>query len=106
MKTIVTAALAALTLGGAALATATPAAAYGWHGGYRGGGWGPGAAIGAGLAGLFVGAAIADHPHYGYGYGYGNGYGYGYPGAYYGGCRSVVRWNPYWGGYQRVRACY
>ena len=100
MRKILTGALAALTLGGAAVATATPAAAYGWHGGYRGG-WGPGAAIGAGLAGLVVGAAIADHPHYGYGYP-----GPYYAPGYYGGCRSVVRWDPYWGGYQRVRACY
>ena len=49
-----------------------------------------------------AGAAIGDHPHYAYGY--------GYPAPYYGpgyyGCRSIVRWNPYWGGYQRVRACY
>ena len=107
MNKILTGALAALTLGGAVAATASPAAAQPWHGGYGHsgygrGGWGAGAAVGAGLAGLAIGAAIADHPHYGYGYGYAAPY-YG-PGYY--GCRSVVRWNPYWGGYQRVRACY
>jgi hypothetical protein len=97
MKKIITTALAALTVAGAAAATATPAAAAPWgHGGYYHGGgyrgWGPGAAVGAGLLGFAVGAAIADQPH---------GYGYG---PY--GCPVVTRWNPYWGGYQRVRACY
>ena len=104
MKKVLTGALAALTLAGVA---ATPAAAQpfrGYHsgwGGYRG--WGPGAAVGAGLVGLAVGATLAaDHPSYGYGY--------GYPAPYYGpgyyGCRTHLRWNPTWGGYQRVRACY
>jgi hypothetical protein len=96
MKTIITTALAALTVAGAASASASPAAAAPWnhggysHGGYRG--WGPGAAVGAGLLGLAVGAAIADQPH---------DYGYGPFG-----CPVVTRWNPYWGGYERVRACY
>ena len=113
MKKILTAALAALTLGGAAIATATPADARpygGWHGGY-GHGWhgggGAGWAIGAGLAGLVVGAALADRPHYAYGPGY-----YG-PGAYYDGpppaygvCYAPRRvWDPYYGGWvvQNVR---
>ena len=105
MKKVLTGALAALTLVGAGVATATPASAQPWHGyhggwGYRGGyrGWGPGAAVGAGLVGLAVGASLAPH----YGYGYGAPY-YG-PGYY--GCGARLRWNPYWGGYQRVRACY
>ena len=104
MKKLVAGALTALTLAGGSVAIATPAAAESWHGGYyrHGGGWGPGAAVGAGLLGFAVGAAIADHPHYGYGYRpyYGAGYGPDY------GCRTAVRWNPYWGDYQRVRACY
>ena len=116
MKKVLTGALAALTLVGAAAATVTPAAAQPWRGGYHGGyggyrggygyrgGWGPGAAVGAGILGLAVGASLA-HPAYGYGYGYGA------PGPYYGGygyygCRTHLRWNPYWGGYERVRACY
>ena len=111
MKKIVTGALAALSLVGAAAGTATPAAAQpwhggyyhggygGWHGGYRG--WGPGAAVGAGLVGLAVGASLAapgyGAPYYGGGY-YAPAYGYGY------GCRIVGRWGPW--GYHRVRACY
>ncbi len=98
MKKILTAALAALTLGGAAMATATPAAAYP-HGGWRGDD--AGLAIGAGLAGLVVGAALADRPNY---YSYGPGYGYG-PGPYYGPaypaygvCYAPRRvWDPYMG---------
>lgn len=101
IKKALTAAAIALTLGGAAVATATPAAAYGWHGGYgggwhRGGGWGPGAAVGAGILGLAVGASLAG-PHYGPGPGY---YGYGGP------CYSHLRWDPYVGHYVRVGGCY
>ena len=109
MKTIATGALAALTLAGALTATtALPAAAeehHGGHGGghygghyegyrgYRGGWHGDGAA--AALIGLGVGAAIA-----------GGGY-YAYPPAYYAPpCHFEMRWNPYWGGYERVRVCY
>ena len=106
MKKLAAGALTALTVAGGTVATATPAAAQPWRGGgYHHGGWGPGAAIGAGLVGLAVGAAIADHPHYGYGYGPHYGYGPYYGPGYYG-CRTAVRWNPYWGGYERVRACY
>lgn len=103
MKRIAAGALAALTLAGGALASATPAAAQPWHGPHRGG-WGPGVAVGAGLLGLAVGAALVDHPHQAYGYGpyYAPAY-YG-PGEY--GCRTVMRWNPYWGDYQPARACY
>ncbi|QUD87504.1 hypothetical protein [Phenylobacterium montanum] len=117
MKKILTAALAALTLGGAAVATATPASAHPWGGGWHGGGWhgggwhgggwhdgwrgdDAGLALGAGLAGLFVGATLADHPHY-----YGPGYYYGPPPAY-GVCWAPRRvWDPYYGGWivQNVR---
>ena len=105
MKQFVAGTLAVLAIASGAVATATPAAAQPWRGGYHHGGGGIGPAIGAGLLGLAVGAAIADHPHYGYGYGPGY-VGPGYYGQAYYGCRTAVRWNPYWGGYQRVRACY
>lgn len=112
MKKLVTGALAALTLGGAVAAGAVPttAAAQPWHGGgyWHGGwgyrGWGPGAAVGAGLLGFAVGATLAS-PHYYYApppaYYVGPAY-YGY----YGGCRSHWRWDPYAGRYVRVGACW
>ncbi|MGC1305272.1 MAG: hypothetical protein WA840_23120, partial [Caulobacteraceae bacterium] len=59
---------------------------------------GAGAAIGAGIVGLAVGAAIADHPHYAYGPGY---YGYGYAP-----CGAHLRWDPYLGRYVRAGYCY
>jgi hypothetical protein len=111
MRKILTAALAALTVGGAVAATTTPADAapfYG-HGGYYGHGYGygrgygPGLAVGAGLLGLAVGASLAG-PHY-----------YGPPPAYYagpayygyyGGCRVHYRWDPYAGRYFPVERCY
>lgn len=82
---------------------------------------GTGIAIGAGLLGLGVGAAIAsDHPHHHY---YDDGY-YAPPPppapvAYYAPpppppaysyeyvqrCRVIERWNPYWGQYQQVKRC-
>jgi hypothetical protein len=111
MRKILTAGLAALTLGGSVAATAVPADAAGWHGGggfhgggghWRGGGgWGWG--VGAGLLGLAAGAAIADsyHPYYGGYYG-GPGYypGPGYYGYGYAGCVGRHRvWDPYVGGY-------
>jgi hypothetical protein len=71
MNKIVTGALAALTLGGAIAATTVPAEAQPFRGGYsHGGGYGyrgpgVGAAVGAGILGLAVGAAIA-HPAYAY----------------------------------------
>jgi opacity protein-like surface antigen len=114
MRKILTAAMAALTLGGAVAATAVPAQAEphwhgggGWHGGWHGGGWrgddDAGLAIAAGVLGLAAGAAIAsDHPHY-----YGGYYGrpaYYAPDPYYDGgyetCVSHRRvWDPYYGGY-------
>ena len=102
MKRIAAGARAALTLAGGALAYASPAAAQPWRG-YHHGGWGPGAAVGAGLLGLAVGAAIVDHPRP---YGYGPYYAPAYDGPGYYGCRTTMRWNPYWGDYQPVRACY
>lgn len=115
MKKILTGALAAATLAGAlSAATAVPAAAdehhgwrgggwhegyRGWRGGYRDGWRGDGAA--AALLGLAAGAAIAGGGAYYGGY-------YAEPPAYYYAprCRVEMRWNPYWGGYDRVRVCY
>lgn len=119
MRKILTAALAALSLGGALAATASPAAAqpYRWGGhGYYGGYYGhhhddvAGPAIAAGVLGLAVGATLANSgnhyyaPSYGYGYGYAPAYSYGYAPGYYGysygpayceGGRWV--WDPYIG---------
>lgn len=119
MRKILTGAMAALTLGGGIAATAVPAQAEGWRGGgghHDGGGWrggGAGPAIFAGVAGLAIGAALADS-HRGYGYGYGPAY-YGYyDGPYdydygYRTCFGRTRvWDPYVGAYviQRTRyAC-
>lgn len=77
MRKSLAAAMAALTFGGAIAASAVPAQARD-HGG-RGGGWrggydrdhrrnNDGAAIVAGIAGLAIGAALADGGH-GYAYG-------------------------------------
>ena len=97
----------------------------GWHGGggwgYRGGyygGWGrhdyAGPALVAGLAGLAIGASLAQ-PRYYYGpaYGYVDYYGppppYYVGPSYYGryeGCRRQWVWIPRWRTYQLVRACY
>src|SRR4051794_33069241 len=94
MRKALTAAMAALTLGGAVCATATSAEAqhyrggYGYHGGgYHGGGRyyrhdNGGAAVAAGVVGLALGAALAsnhngyyDHSYYAPSYAYG----YDYP---------------------------
>ena len=107
MRKILTAALAALTIGGAVTATATTADAapfggghFGYHGGY-GRGYGPGLAVGAGLLGLAVGASLAQ-PAYGYGPGYygGPAYAYGAP------CRVHYRFDPYTGRSFPVERCY
>ncbi len=109
MKKALTAAVAAITLGGALAAVAAPAQAQHWRGGYRGGYYGyhhhgdAGPAIAAGVLGLALGAAIAsnghgyyyDRPYYGGGY-YDYGY-YGPPRVCYA-TRWV--WDPYIG--QRV----
>ncbi|HUI14676.1 MAG TPA: BA14K family protein [Xanthobacteraceae bacterium] len=65
------------------LATASPAAAWGWHRGWHGGGWGWGGAVAAGVIGGAVAAATSPLWAPGYydydpGYAYGPGYGYGY----------------------------
>ncbi len=120
LNKILTGAMAALTLGGAALTTATPAAAQHWGGGYRGGGYyhggydrdyhrgyGGGAVLGAGILGLAVGAAVAGHPYRSYyaapppAYYYGPSY---Y--SYYGGCHTSYRWDPYYRNYVPVERCY
>ena len=79
---------------------------YRGYGGYRHGGH-AGTAIVAGVAGLALGAALADGPRYGgyYGgppraYGYGGGYGGGYyePRPYYAPhCWTRFQWDPYYG---------
>jgi hypothetical protein len=88
MKKVLTAALAALTLGGAVATAAAPADARPYDGHYYGGGHyyrhdNGGAAVAAGVVGLALGAALASnaHPYY-YDRGY---YDRGYYGpAYYG----------------------
>jgi hypothetical protein len=118
MKKYLTAALAALTLGGSIVAGAAPASAEpghwgggyhggyhgGWGGGYRGGYRGPGygGVLAAGVLGLGLGAVIGGQ-HYYYApppaYYAGPSY-YGY----YGGCRHVWSWDGY--RYVPVRECY
>ncbi|MBS0361133.1 MAG: hypothetical protein JSR98_07110 [Proteobacteria bacterium] len=109
MRKALTAALAALTLGGAVSATAVTGAdarpyyhgGYGGYGGYHHGGNG-GAALVAGVAGLAIGAALAsDHPHYYRGYYGAPAYYYDAPAPYYYGpatCYSTRWvWDPYIG---------
>src|SRR3569833_4412557 len=98
MRKVLTAALAAITLGGAVCATAAPAEArpHGYYGHYYGHhrGGDAGAAVAAGVVGLALGAALAgnSHSYYDRGY-YAPGY---YAPSYYGGygyrmCEST-RW--------------
>lgn len=113
MRKALTATIAAITLGGALAATAAPAEAQHWRGGYGGHGYGgryyghrdnAGPAIAAGVLGLALGAAIAsnghsyyyDRPYYGsYGPGY---YGPSYYGPGYRVCESTRWvWDPYIG---------
>lgn len=103
IKKTIAAGVAALTLGGAAIASATPAEAQwggwrhhgGWrHGGFHHAGWRHGGfhhgyrhyhrphfgggAVAAGLVGGLALGALAASPAYGYGYGYAPvAYGYG-----------------------------
>src|SRR5438445_7252770 len=94
MRKALTAAMAAITLGGAVCATAAPAEAEHYRGGNYGGYYGGyrhhhdngGAAVAAGVLGLALGAAIASdhgyrHSYYDRGY-YNRGYYYGGP-VYY-----------------------
>src|SRR5579859_7247538 len=96
MRKALTAALAALTLGGAVSATAvTSAEARPYYGGHYYGHRGNGAGLAvAGIAGLALGAAIAsDHPRY-------------YRG-YYGTCYTTRWvWDPYYGRRVPVREAY
>lgn len=133
MRKALTATAAILALAGTTLGAAAPAEARrgyngGGHygGGYYGGrGYGGrgyyggrgGAAIGAGILGLAVGAAIASNRGYGYGGGYGGGGYYGGAPAYYapppapygyydgGYCHADWRWDGYRGRYVRVEFC-
>ncbi|HEX5263964.1 MAG TPA: hypothetical protein VFW13_10585 [Phenylobacterium sp.] len=108
MKKLLTAAMAAITLGGAVLATAAPAEArpHGYYGGGYYGGYhhhdNTGAAVAAGVVGLALGAALAsNHGYYNRGY-YGGGYypayGYAYAPPAYRVCESTRWvWDPYIG---------
>jgi len=101
-RTFKHAAVAVGMAGAVSLASVTPSSAQ-WHGH-----WGPGAAIGAGIAGFALGAAAAAAaaPYYGapYGYGYVDTYDYssGYapgvvvvaPGPDY---SDYYAYEPYWG---------
>jgi hypothetical protein len=115
MKKALTAAMAAVTLGGAVAATAAPAEARDWGHHYYGGYYGHrhhgdgGAAVAAGVVGLALGAALANGSHgYVYDRPYYRDYDYG-PAYYepYGVCvadRWV--WDPYIGRHVRVRERY
>ena len=130
MKKLIVGAAALLSALTGVLATATPAAADGWRGGYGHGyasgrgygggygyrgydhrGYGAGPAIVAGLAGLAIGASLSHpHPYYA-----GPRYYAGPPPAYYvgrtyygyyEGCRREWVWDYRWGGYRAVEACF
>jgi len=61
MRKLLTALVAAASIGAAAIATSSSAEA--WRGGW-GWGWGPGAVVGGVIAGAVVGSAIASRPYY------------------------------------------
>jgi hypothetical protein len=113
MRKALTAAMAAITLGGAISATALPADARPYGHGYYGHGYGRGnggAAVAAGVVGLALGAAIASNhgPYYRGGYGYygGPAYAYGY-GPGYATCMTTRWvWDPYYGRRVPVREPY
>ena len=117
-------AIAALVLGATMVgAAATPADAarwgrgYGYHGGYHGyygRGVSTGAAVGLGLLGVGIGAALASQPRYAPApvYGYGapvyyddyDGY-YAPPRRYYRSCVTRPVWDPYIGRTVPVETC-
>ncbi len=102
MRKIIATGLAAATLLGGLSIGSTASAQYRHY--YRHDG-NAGAAVAAGIAGLAVGAALADRPYYGgyyarpYGYGYGYGYGYRR-------CRTYTTWDPYAYAYVEHRRCW
>ena len=109
MRKTLTAALAALTLGGAVCATAAPAQAQRFRGDFHHHGGRGGAAVAAGVLGLALGAAIASDrgPYYGPGYYYGGPYAYGYDYPYYRTCVTTRWvWDPYIGRRVPVRQPY
>jgi hypothetical protein len=102
MRKILTAMVAAATIGAATLTMSSPANAW-----WRGGGWGWG--LGGFAAGAIIGSVLAAPYYYPYSggyYGYSN-YGYSnyayapyYGGGGYYGCQRV------WNGWAWVSACY
>ena len=97
MRKILTALVAAATIGAATLTMSSPASAW-WRGGW---GWGWG--LGGFAAGALIGSALAAPYYYPYGGYYSYGYGYApypYYGAGYYGCRRV------WNGWAWVSGCY
>lgn len=118
MRKALTAAMAAITLGGAVCATAAPAEARPYDHHYYGGGrhYGrnnDGAAVAAGVVGLALGAALASSNHsYNHGY-YDRSYGYygapvyAYGTDYYRTCETTRWvWDPYIGRRVPVRSVY
>jgi hypothetical protein len=91
MRKVLTALVAAATIGAATLTMSSPANAW-----WRGGGWGWGWGLGGFALGAAVGSALAAPYYYPYGY-----YGYYAPYPYPPPC--VVR--RVWNGYAWVRAC-
>ena len=61
MRNLLTALVAAASIGAAAIATSSSAEA--WRGGW-GWGWAPGAVVGGVIAGAVVGSAIASRPYH------------------------------------------
>ncbi len=96
MRKTLTALVAAVSIGAAAIASSGAAQARPWGGWHGGWGWGPGAVIGGLAAGAIVGSALAAPYYAPYGY-----YGYA-PYPYYG---APCVWRRWWNGYAWVRGC-